>query len=150
MISFTVHGRPLGKERPRGNNHYTPQQTRDAEASIATLARYAVGCERLTGIYAVDVTAYVATPAKMSPEDAQAACLFGVPAVGKPDLDNIAKLILDACNGVIWKDDSEVVELTVRRVYANDERVFVRVTSLDPKAENPLYGNPTLGVFRGV
>ena len=27
------------------------------------------------------------------------------------DIDNLAKAVLDACNGVIWKDDKQIVEL---------------------------------------
>ncbi len=31
------------------------------------------------------------------------------------DVDNLAKGILDACNGVIWKDDSQIVDLHVTK-----------------------------------
>ena len=30
----------------------------------------------------------------------------------KPDADNVAKAIADACNGVVWVDDAQVVELS--------------------------------------
>ena len=32
---------------------------------------------------------------------------------GKPDIDNVCKAVLDALNGVAYKDDSQVVELHV-------------------------------------
>ena len=35
------------------------------------------------------------------------------PDVYKPDCDNIAKLVLDALNGVAWSDDTQVTVLNV-------------------------------------
>ena len=29
----------------------------------------------------------------------------------KPDVDNFAKQALDICNGIVWKDDAQVVDL---------------------------------------
>jgi Holliday junction resolvase RusA-like endonuclease len=44
----------------------------------------------------------------------------------KADADNIAKSVLDALNGVAYKDDSSVVELTVSKYWADEG--FVKVT----------------------
>ncbi len=38
---------------------------------------------------------------------------------GKPDSDNYAKLLLDALNGVVWRDDSQVCRLFVEKVYCD-------------------------------
>lgn len=40
---------------------------------------------------------------------------------GKPDLDNLAKCVLDGCNGLIWKDDAQVCALSVEKYYAHQE-----------------------------
>lgn len=34
----------------------------------------------------------------------------------RPDLDNLVKLILDAANGVLWADDSQVVHLEAEKI----------------------------------
>lgn len=39
----------------------------------------------------------------------------------KPDIDNIAKVICDALNGVAYKDDTQIIELTVRKLYSTEE-----------------------------
>lgn len=39
----------------------------------------------------------------------------------KPDLDKLARGSLDAMKGVLWNDDSQVVELSVRKVYATGQ-----------------------------
>ena len=37
------------------------------------------------------------------------------PDTFKPDADNVAKLVLDALNGIAWADDSQVTHLEVRQ-----------------------------------
>lgn len=36
----------------------------------------------------------------------------------KPDIDKMARLLLDALKGIVWKDDSQVVGLQVAKRYA--------------------------------
>lgn len=36
----------------------------------------------------------------------------------KPDIDKLARLVLDALTGIIWQDDAQVVELVARKDYA--------------------------------
>lgn len=49
------------------------------------------------------------------------------------DADNWAKMILDAGNGLLWKDDSQVVVLEVSKVWVSEadaEGVFVQVVEI--------------------
>lgn len=41
------------------------------------------------------------------------------------DVDNLAKGVLDACNGVVWEDDSAVVRLVAEKGYGSGESVLV-------------------------
>lgn len=52
------------------------------------------------------------------------------------DVDNWAKMILDAGNGIAWKDDAQVVALEVSKIWvhkAADEGVTVQVAEVDPE-----------------
>lgn len=49
----------------------------------------------------------------------------------KPDVDNYAKGIKDALNGIIWKDDSQVVDLRVQKFYSKNPRVEIRVKEIE-------------------
>ena len=48
----------------------------------------------------------------------------------KPDSDNIAKAILDALNGVAYYDDSQIVELTIKKEYGEAARVEVELNAI--------------------
>lgn len=51
------------------------------------------------------------------------------PFVGRPDLDNLVKLA-DALNGVVWKDDAQVVEIRARKLYHAEPALLLRVTEV--------------------
>ncbi len=93
--SFRVNGKPVPKGRPRfvRGRAITPPETRVAERRIATIARSS-GVRPRAGHVQVMIEFYVST---------------GV----RGDIDNLAKLVLDALNGVAWVDDRQVVELDV-------------------------------------
>lgn len=45
------------------------------------------------------------------------------------DADNVAKAVLDACNGICWLDDSQICGLIVRKYYGRlDEGAHVRIS----------------------
>ena len=50
--------------------------------------------------------------------------------VYKPDADNLAKFVLDALNGVYYKDDSQIYELIVRKQYGDLDSVYVQLDCL--------------------
>jgi len=56
------------------------------------------------------------------------ACLSGLEQpCKKPDIDNIAKTYLDGMNGVVFHDDTQVIDLHVKKVYSAVPGVDVMV-----------------------
>ena len=45
----------------------------------------------------------------------------------KPDIDNITKCILDGLNGVAYRDDTQVVEVSAKKIYAEKAEVKVEI-----------------------
>lgn len=43
----------------------------------------------------------------------------------KPDVDNIAKVILDSLNGLAYKDDKQIVFCAISKWYGENPRVEV-------------------------
>lgn len=49
----------------------------------------------------------------------------------KHDIDNYLKLTLDACNGILWEDDSRIAELHIfKRYEKNNPSVYLKVTEI--------------------
>ena len=51
----------------------------------------------------------------------------------KPDVDNIAKNVLDALNGLAWSDDSQITSLSVKKMPRTrcDEHIIVEIAPLE-------------------
>lgn len=104
--------RPLVKERPRATKTghvYTPQRTLDYEKKVA---------DAYTGPF-FDSSHTIEVALSVSSEGTT----LTVTATKNPDfksslrgdIDNYAKSVLDALNGVAWEDDKQIIELTVRK-----------------------------------
>lgn len=48
----------------------------------------------------------------------------------KPDIDNIAKIVLDGLNGVAYKDDSQVCKLEIIKRYDYENRILVELEEI--------------------
>ena len=55
--------------------------------------------------------------------------------VKKPDVDNIAKAVFDSLNGIAYKDDAQVVELSMSKYYAENGFVKVMLEEMEPGGE---------------
>ena len=45
----------------------------------------------------------------------------------KPDVDNIAKSVLDAMNKLAFKDDNQVTKISVEKRFSQEEKVEIRI-----------------------
>ena len=124
MISFFVAGDPVGKARARVTRHgtYTPKKTVDAERGIAWAGKKALaGQPRIEGPVKLMVTARFPYPQSWPKKRRDAAFWH----MTKPDWDNLGKIVSDALNGVLWKDDCQVASVTVNKHYTNSEAGLV-------------------------
>ena len=53
----------------------------------------------------------------------------------KPDADNVVKVILDALNKIAYYDDTQVVDLQIRRFYGENPRTVVTIEDITPSTE---------------
>ncbi len=65
----------------------------------------------------VKVEAFMPIPASWSLKKQASAASGEIAPTTKPDSDNIAKM-KDALNGVVWRDDSQIVSLLVVKRYS--------------------------------
>lgn len=131
-MRFRVDGKVRGKGRPRfWNGHaVTPQETRDYEELVAMMYRVSGG-KTIDIPCRVKVEAHYKIPSAAS-RNAKADMLNGlVKCTRKPDIDNVQKIILDGLNGVAYKDDSQVYEISGSKVWDISEYVDVWIMTGD-------------------
>lgn len=141
MIHIIVDGPPVGKGRPRffirrqagtdwrkiGTS--TPKKTVNYEAILAAAGGEAMARRPpLEGPLSVRVTAFMPLAVSWSKKKT-AAALEGIIRPGKPDADNLLK-VLDALNGIVWRDDAQIAEARISKVYDVNPRLEVEISPL--------------------
>ena len=142
-IAFVIPGEPQAKARARSRimrardgrqvvAHYTPRRTAIYEAMVRALAYQAMAGARPTDRpVAVTIAAHRSIPASWQRSRRDKAVAGDVLPTSRPDLDNVAKAVLDGLTGVVYLDDSQVCDLTKRKRYSDRPRVEVWVRELD-------------------
>lgn len=139
MVKFTVPGEPKGKARARtvrgrgGQTFsYTPEGTVLYENLIKTCYLQDAGAMIFNDGQPLKVTilAFYPVPKSYSKKKKQQMLKDELFPTKKPDIDNIAKCVLDALNKVAYRDDTQVVELRMEKHYAEVPRVEVKIEEI--------------------
>ena len=140
-FSFIVPGEVRGQGRPRTTirgGYASIYDSPEDKANKHNIQLYASEAMRaavddslidspLKGI-SIAIDCYVRVPESMSKKKKEMAYRGEILPLRKPDLDNVMKAVLDACNGVVWRDDKEVTKAQICRYYSDMPRLVVRVS----------------------
>lgn len=125
VVTFSVDGTPVAKGRPRfarrGNfvTTYTDDKTADWEKQVRERAAQAMGAsEPLETPVTLALYFRLPIPQSWSKKRKQAALDQLQRPTGKPDWDNLAKAVCDGMNGIVWKDDSQIISAHVKKIYS--------------------------------
>lgn len=140
-VSFVVPGEAVGKGRPRVSTiggharMFTPQKTANYETLIAMAAQQAMaGRELIGGPVLVEMKILVSVAASWSKKKTAEALAGDVMPTKKPDADNVLKAICDGINGIVFKDDVQVVNVSLSKRFSETPGVSVRVVPLLSKS----------------
>lgn len=103
VAQFVLAGEPISKARARFTKQfskvrtYTPEKTKEGERLVAEAFKSAYPNWRVDGDGAYGVLLH-----------------FHAETFQRRDVDNLTKLVLDACNGIVWDDDAQVAEVHAR------------------------------------
>ena len=141
-VRFTVPGKPVAKQRPKFSRAgafvrtYTPEKTVNYESLVRLAASDAMnGARPMEGPVLLTVAINLQIPVSASKKQQALMAANVVMPTKKPDADNVLKAVKDAINGVVWRDDAQVVDITVSKRYSASPCVQVVVEALEPQAE---------------
>lgn len=131
VIQFTVPGDvvPWARAGRGGGFTFTPAKQRNYMAVLKDYASQALGDRPvIENAVFLRVTAVYAVPKSWSKKRREH------PGhqwkTSRPDADNISKIVKDALNTVVWRDDAQVVKLTVEKFYGERPRVDVVIREI--------------------
>ena len=131
IINFEVQGEPVAKARPRVTKFgaYTPKKTMVYENWVKDcfLRAYGHGMDPLEGQLKASITAYFSIPQSKSNKVKADMAAGNIRPTKKPDGDNIIKSITDALNTMAYKDDSQLVDISISKYYSEIPRVEITI-----------------------
>ena len=126
--TFEIKEKAIGKQRPRYSSKthrmYTPTKTSTFEEKVkwSFKSKYNIETELSTKPFKAKIIAIF--------EKKREELITKVDYIKKPDADNIAKIILDALNGLAYKDDSQVSLLLVQKDYGTENKIIVELEEI--------------------
>ncbi len=135
IVRFTVPGEPKGKARPRifqnsktgKSQALTPKGTVNYENLVKWTYQNTLEAVKLEGEIEATITAMYPIPKAMTKKNRKLIEEGKLHPTKKPDLDNVAKLVLDSLNTIAYQDDSQIVRLVVEKHYSDNPRVEIRL-----------------------
>ena len=129
--SIIIPGKPLGKQRPRvlkSGITYTPKKTVNYETFVKMmyLEKYA-GEKPFEGPVSMLISAFYQIPKSASKRRREAMAKHDIPPTTRPDIDNIAKIIMDALAGIAYEDDKQITSCSINKLYSDEPKVIVNV-----------------------
>lgn len=126
LVAFTVPGKPVAWQRAGfagGQGFYTKPETRAYQKVIKQIAALHW---RSTPPVADNAIVLTVTIRRAKPKRKP----LPIVPITRPDIDNVAKTISDALNGLIYHDDGQIADLRVRKIWSTDDGVDVTVDAV--------------------
>lgn len=138
MDSFIVYGKPQPKQRPRvrsGGWTYTPRETLLYEEKVIQAAREQQALPDEPVAYAplkMIIWCFCPIPTSWSKKKQAEAKKGNIYPINRTngDIDNLAKIIMDALNGIYYDDDSQIAQLVINKRYDEEPRVEVLIDEM--------------------
>lgn len=136
-MKIIIDGIPVPQLRPRatrmgkGIRMYDPKKVKDYKNYVGFEAKKQWGnAPVLDKALSMHLVIYRQIPKSTSKKKSTQMNDGKIRPIVKPDISNYIKLIEDALNGVVYKDDSQIVELEAKKFYSNNPRVEIQVKEL--------------------
>jgi len=139
-VMIVVDGEPVAQGRPRFSTRggvfraYDPPDSRDYKDYIKMLAKRQWGRKPpMEGSLSLSVRVFRSVPTSWSEKRKQMAYSGLIRPATKPDTDNYVKGALDALEGIVFKNDSQVVEYHAPfgKWYSDRPRMEIEVKEIE-------------------
>lgn len=130
VCAFAFYGAAIPKMRAgrNGVRSFTPKRNMAFEAHIRAIGAVTMaktGTAPTPDACTAEIAVERAPPKSWSKK--KAVEMRGQPITGRPDVDNLAKAILDALNEVAYEDDAQISDLHFSRRWGEVDCIRVRI-----------------------
>ena len=136
MLLFEVEGIPDVQKQTRWtrSGHAFNPSSKDIQRLQWQIKPYAPKCP-LTGAIEMNLTFYLPIPKSVSSR-VKTQMLNGVILPTKrPDFDNLAYLVTNALKQLVYADDSQITDATIRKRYSDRPRTVIKIIPIEQMSQ---------------
>lgn len=128
LLKFIIPGEPVPLKRHGGNGYYTCEPFSKIKESIGwdlkyQLRDYNADAFKMYVPVRLYITFFMVIPAV--PSKAKRAITLDKPHPKRPPLSNLIKLYEDAANDILYKDDAQIAETVMKKMYSDTPRTEI-------------------------
>lgn len=134
-VTISIPIVPVGQRRARAcvrGKHAMVYKSKEQRTQDDNLRSYIMqhlpAGTPLVGPIKLCVRSYLPVPASWSQKKRALALCGGIMPTGKPDASNLAKMIEDVANGVLFLDDKQITDLHVVKRYSSSPGWIITIT----------------------
>jgi len=134
VLNMQITGNPITKLRPRFTRQgrtYDSQKLEKEAARCIIMQQMSKNRQirRIKGAIMVNLTFHTPIPKSWSQKRRKA--VLGRPDTRKPDIDNLAKFILDVMNKLVYEDDNQITTLHCEMIFSENPRTEIQVKEIE-------------------
>lgn len=134
-LQFVLHIIPVPQKQTRfamnGKHPHAYDPSKKDLLQLQWMIKAYAPKEPIAGPVAVSYTFYLPIPKTTSRVKSGQMDRNMIKHIVKPDLDNLAYIVTNAMKGIIYNDDSQIVEKHERKVYGLEPRIVVEIRDLN-------------------
>lgn len=142
MISLDLYGDPVPQARARTVRRGGKSITYDPNAKLKEGYKWQIRSqfreEPLSVPVAMDVVFMMPIPKSTSKTKTVAMLNGAIHHMKRPDVDNMLKLVNDVLNNLVFKDDSQVVEIHARKIYSSKPGTYIRIIPIENQTKQSI------------
>lgn len=132
IYQLEIKEKAIGKGRPRFTKSgvaYTPDKTRNYETMISLKFKEKYKIQPSEKPIKATLVFGFEPPKSASKKKREE--LLKSKYTKKPDVDNLVKAILDALNGIAYKDDSQIFDCRIVKHYHLENYIYIELEEID-------------------
>lgn len=135
-FTFLISGEPVPQGRPRFVSRgkfvqtYDPKKSKDYKKLVKQQVKAQFHEDLLSGALNVELKVYRPIQKNITKKERELRLSGAHRPTIKGDIDNYFKAVTDACTGLVWIDDAQIVSTQSNKYYSDNPRVELVVYEL--------------------
>lgn len=133
MIQFELYVKPLPQKQTRWSRTHSYDPSKEYKESLIWQMKPYAPTDPILGPISLGIIFYMQAPASVSKTKRRLMLEHVSPPIVRPDIDNLAYVVTNAMKHMFYQDDSQIVDLNLKKRYAEKPRISITLTPYEVK-----------------